>query len=101
MSHIDSLRKALLDLEPHLAKAGLALLKAEGMADPAEIRQLLLDLGIRYKSQRDLLTDWGYTALELYGEQYCLLNRVTQQPQKLLAHDLAHQSRPAEVETQI
>ena len=69
MNHINALRQALLDLEPHLAKAGLALLKAEDMADPAEIRQLLLDLGIRYKSQRDLLTDWGYTALELYGEQ--------------------------------
>ena len=69
MNHIDSLRQALLDLEPHLAAAGLALLKAEDMADPAEVRQLLLDLGIRYKSQRDLLTDWGYTALELYGKQ--------------------------------
>lgn len=80
MSHIDSLRKALLDLERHQAKAGLALLKAEGMVGPAQIRQLLLDLAIRYKSQRDLLTDWGNTALELYGEQYCLLNRVTQQP---------------------
>ena len=59
MKPLDCLRRELLNLERHLAVAGLALLEAEESAPPGEVKLLLGAFGYRYKSLRDFLRDHG------------------------------------------
>jgi len=59
---LDRLRQELLNLERHLAVAGLALLEAEEQAPPEDVKMVLTAFGYRYKHQRGLLQDHGETA---------------------------------------
>jgi len=56
---LDCLRQELLNLEGHLAVAGLALLEAEESAPPEEVRLVLGAFGYQYKSLQDFLRDHG------------------------------------------
>jgi hypothetical protein len=76
---LDRLRAELLELEWHLGRAGAALIEAESTADPADLKYLLGAFGIRYKSQKDWLLSCGAVR------------------RGFLAHDLAHQSRSADL----
>jgi len=59
---LDRLRQELLNLERHLAVAGLALLEAAEQAPPEDVKMVLDAFGYRYKHQREFLQDHGETA---------------------------------------
>jgi len=86
---LDRLRQELLNLERHLAVAGLALLEAEEVETADDVKILLAAFGYRYKSMREFLRDHGEVGRWHRGSS-----------QVDLAHGLTHQSRPIEVETQ-
>lgn len=65
MKPLDRLRQELLNLERHLAVAGLALLDAEEVETADDVKMLLAAFGYRYKSMRDFLRDHGETARSL------------------------------------
>lgn len=88
MKPLDRLRQELLNLERHLAVAGLALLEAEEVETADDVKMLLAAFGYRYKSMREFLRDHGEVGRWHRGSS-----------QVDLAHGLAHQSRSIEVET--
>ena len=89
MKPLDRLRQELLNLERHLAVAGLALLDAEEVETADDVKMLLAAFGYRYKSMREFLRDHGEVGRWHRGGS-----------QAELAHGLAHLSRSIEVETQ-
>lgn len=88
MRPLDRLRQELLNLERHLAVAGLALLDAEEVETADDVKMLLAAFGYRYKSMREFLREHGEVGRWHRGSS-----------QVDLAHGMAHQSRPAEVKT--
>jgi len=65
MSSLTSLQAALLQLEDHLCKAGMALVRAERDSEAAEVQRMLRAFGWRYKQQVEFLRDAAEAVQEL------------------------------------
>lgn len=62
MNPLDRLSRELLNLERHLAVAGLTLLEAQESTPPEDVKMVLDAFGYRYKPLREFLQDHGETA---------------------------------------
>ena len=93
MTSLDRLRDALNALEDALGVAGVALEDAAQASDPDDVRGLLKAFGISRRGVCQRLI-W-------IKEQGELLRWHQGDAPSPLAHDPAHESHPAEAETQI